>query len=369
MALSKLNNDSFDDTAVHGRRNLVINGAMQVAQRGTSSTNSGSYTVDRFQSTYSSVDESPTQAQVDVASGTTPYSLGFRKAYRVTNGNQTSGAGAGDILNYRYIFEAQDIANSGWDYTSSSSYVTLSFWAKSSVAQTFYGHMKTFDGTVYNYPFSLGALSADTWTKVTKTIPGNSGLQIDNDNGQGLEFRILMFLGTDRTASVTENAWAVYDNTQRTPDNTSTWYTTNDATFEITGVQLEVGDKATPFEHRSFGEELELCRRYYNQWSDGDKTYHSLGVGAMYNNTYLQGGFELGTEMRAVPTLVQENSSSAYGFSAHGAFPQFDTFSGLDASTTEKAVVLYRNGSISSTQGAGGMIFAVSSTLALDAEL
>ena len=292
---------SADAGGITGR-NLVINGAMQVAQRGTSSTNSGLYTVDRFQSTYSSVDEAPTQAQVDVASGTTPYSLGFRKAYRITNGNQTSGAGTGDILSYRYIFEAQDIANSGWDYTSSSSYVTLSFWAKSSVAQTFYGHMKTFDGTVYNYPFSLGGLSADTWTKVTKTIPGNSGLQIDNDNGQGLEFRIYMFLGTDRTASVTENAWAAYDNTQRTPDNTSTWYTTNDATFEITGVQLEVGEKATPFEHRSFADELHRCQRY---GFGNTAPVHTVIRRNANDYAYMQ--ITAPTPLRAAPSIVVNN--------------------------------------------------------------
>ena len=305
-----------------GRRNLIINGAMQVAQRGTSSTNSGLYTVDRFQSTYSGVDESPTQAQVDVASGTTPYSLGFRKAYRVTNGNQTSGAGTGDIINYRYIFEAQDIANSGWNYTSSSSYITLSFWVKSSVAQTFYGHMKTFDGTVYNYPFSLGALSANTWTKVTKTIPGNSGLQINNDNGQGLEFRIVLFYGTDRTASVTENAWVSYDNTQRTPDNTSTWYTTNDATFEITGVQLELGENASDFEHRSFGEELGLCQRYYEKSYNHETAPASnsnsgliAGSGAATNTTtgelYTSHGFAV--SKRTAPTMAIYDSAGNSG--------------------------------------------------------
>ena len=77
-------------------RNLIINGAMQVAQRGTSSTDSGYGSVDRFRSLYSGTDEAPTHAQADVASGTTPYTLGFRKSYKFTNGNQTSGADAGD---------------------------------------------------------------------------------------------------------------------------------------------------------------------------------------------------------------------------------------------------------------------------------
>ena len=95
-------------------QNLIINGAMQVAQRGTSSTTNGYGSVDRFPIYNQSTDEAPTHAQVDVASGTTPYTLGFRKAYKVTNGNQTSGAGAGDYIGIYYYMEGQDLSSSGW---------------------------------------------------------------------------------------------------------------------------------------------------------------------------------------------------------------------------------------------------------------
>ena len=123
-------------------RRLTINGDMRIAQRGTSSTGTGYQTVDRFQTGTSGVDETPTQAQADVAAGTTPYTLGFRKSFKVTNGNQTSGAGASDVVDIKHVFEAQDIANSGWNYLSSSSFITLSLWVKSSVAQNFFGHVK-----------------------------------------------------------------------------------------------------------------------------------------------------------------------------------------------------------------------------------
>ena len=237
---------------------------MNVAERGTSSTTSGYGSVDRFAVYHANTDEAPTQAQVDVASGTTPYTLGFRKALQITNGNQTSGAGASDHIMIQTKQEAQDIAQSGWNYTSASSYVTLSFWVKSSVAQNFYGYFRTKDGTEQRYAFETGSLSADTWTKITKTIPGNSNLQFDNDANQGTEILISPFMGTDYTASgVSLNTWGAYASGTRTPDYTSTWYTTNDATFEITGVQLEVGPVATPFEHRSFQDELLRCQRYY----------------------------------------------------------------------------------------------------------
>ena len=133
-------------------RNIAINGAMNVAQRGTSG-NVGVFIVDRFPLFGTGHDEAPTQAQVDVASGTTPYTLGFRKALKITNGNQTSGAGAGDRLFTQTKLEARDIANSGWNYKSSSSFITLSFWVKSSVAQNFFGDIRTFDGTAQGYAF------------------------------------------------------------------------------------------------------------------------------------------------------------------------------------------------------------------------
>ena len=243
---------------------------MQVAQRGTSSTAADYATVDRFRPFHNGTDEAPTQAQADVAAGTTPYTLGFRKALKITNGNQTSGAGTADVIEFATRLEAQDLATSGWNYTSTSSFITLSFWVKSSVAQNFYGQLVTTDGTSQNYPFETGSLSADTWTKITKTIPGNSNLTFDNNAEKGIDIKWILFRGTDTTGSVSLNAWAANDNSVRMPDNTSTWYTTNDATFEITGVQLEVSSVATDFEHLSFADDLRKCQRYYYLHAEGD---------------------------------------------------------------------------------------------------
>ena len=294
-------------------RNLIINGAMQVAQRGTTATSDGYKTVDRFQILYTNTDEAPTQSQVDVAAGTTPYTLGFRKAYRITNGNQTGGLGAADVIRADTKLEAQDFANSGWNYKSASSYITLSYWVKSSVAQEFFGYFYTSDSPSYRYGWSLGSLSADTWTKITKTIPGNSNLVFDNNNDIGCWLNLFGIWGTDGTASdAPMNTWAAWDTAKRTPDQASTWYTTNDATFDITGVQLEVGDVATVFEHRSYSDELQRCKRYYNAFGiPGTGT----GTGAGY--MLLSGGYAkfggatslafnrvfYDVEMRATPTI------------------------------------------------------------------
>ena len=292
-------------------RNIFINGAMMVAQRGVTSTTSNTYsTVDRVQIRTSGVNEEPTQAQVDVASGTTPFTLGFRKALRLTNGNQTSGAGTSDYIWWDYRLESQDMANSGWNYTSSSSFITFSFWIKSSVAQTFKGYFRAIDGTSQQYPFETGSLTADTWTKVTKTIPGNSNISFDNDSALGFQINIFAFYGTDVTDnSVTENAWSAYASSARMKDNTSTWYTTNDATLEMTGFQLEVGDTATSFEHRSFGEELERCKRYYQTLPSGLISVR-MAQDTTYSNAGMQSTFILPTPMRANPGLSNWNDGS-----------------------------------------------------------
>ena len=305
-----------------GNKNLIINGAMQVAQRGTSSTSDGYGTVDRFQVSYGGADEAPTQAQVDVTSGTTPYTLGFRKALKITNGNQTGGAGTGDRLRYIYKVEAQDIANSGWNYISSSSFITLSFWVKSSVSQNFYGRLQTEDGTARNFPYETGTLTADTWTKITKTIPGNTSptLHFDNDNGTGLIIEpVIAWYGTDYTGSMSLNTWATYSD--RTPDFGAAmddWYTTDNATLEITGVQLEVGSVATDFEHRSFGQELALCQRYFTKTYNqdvyaGTATYDGAFVQRGPGTTGTTGRFSLPFPvlMRATPSLSFYGTTAA----------------------------------------------------------
>ena len=280
---------------------------MTVAQRGVTSTSQDYQTVDRMKSVQTSIDEVATQSQSDVASGTTPYTLGFRKAYKLQNGNQTSGANSDDVIRMQSRLESQDIANSGWNYKSSSSYITLSFWCKSSVAQNFYIQLVAYDGSTYSYTFETGALTADTWTKVTHSIPGNSNLQFDNDANLGLDMYWIQYYGTDNTSSSHSlNSWAAYASGSKSPDMTTTWYTTNDATWELTGVQLEVGDTATTFEHRSFSDELSRCQRYYQQYVNPCCT----GVIPNNGSKAYSVGLQFQKRMRAVPTLSITNAGT-----------------------------------------------------------
>ena len=316
--------------------NLVINGAMEVAQRGASSTTNGYGSVDRFTTLCSGTDEAPTQAQVDVASGTTPYTLGFRKALKITNGNQTSGAGAADYLAIYHRIEGQDISSSGWNTTDSNSKLTLSYWVKSSVAQTFYGRFRAFASSEYEYAYSF-ALSANTWTKVTKTIPGNSNFSsLVNTNAQGFFHVWQCFFGTDYTNNKTLDEWAVKDNANKSPDMTSTWYTTNDATFEITGVQLQAGE-ATDFEHEPYSATLAKCQRYLSILLRDD-VQDDQNIGSVYSATRTFIKVYHKVTMRAVPTISLVGAIDAQIYNAAAAitatainasYPKLDS-TGLD---------------------------------------
>lgn len=295
---------------------LIINGSMEVAQRGTTSTLDEYQTVDRFRTSNGGLDEAVTQEHHTLTSSDTGvWELGFRHSYKQTNGNQTS-VGTSDRVTIQYRIEGQDIATSGWDYTSASSDVTLSFWCKSSVAQNFYVTLQSYGGTQQHYAMETGSLTANTWTKITKTISGSSAVAFDNDNTLGALLEIAMFRGTNTTGTRALNVWSTYDTNVRVPDMDSTWYTTNDATFEITGVKLEVGSEATDFQHTPYGDELAKCHRYYQQYGGGG-AYHIFFVAGTYNGNTGSGYFELSERMRAIPT-----SSTTGTFQAGNGYSQ-----------------------------------------------
>ena len=255
-----LNGLAYPTAGPLSNRNLIINGAMQVAQRGTTSTLSNYGSVDRMRVSYTG--GTVTQTQEDSTSSDTPFNSGFRKFFRLTNtaviANTTNN-------NRRFLLrlEDQDIATSGWDYTNSNSNITLSMWVRSSVAQTFHWFFQTINGTGQRYTWDV-TLAANTWTKISKTFPGNSNITFNNDNSLGAVLDCGMFYGTDFTdPGVVNDQWAAYASGTRTQDFDDSWGTTVNATFDVTGIQLEVGTVATPFEHRSYGDELARCQRYY----------------------------------------------------------------------------------------------------------
>ena len=362
MALSQVGLERLNTATtkkIGKNKNLIINGAMQVAQRGTSSTTSGYGSVDRFHIQYNA--GTRTHSQTAITSGS-PYENGFRNVLRITNTTVGGGAGSSGITNAFQYLEAQDVAKSGWNYTSSSSFVTLSFWVRSSVAQEFYGYLRTFDGTEQAYCFSTGTLSENTWTKITKKIPGNSNITINNDNGAGLQVNISPFWGGDFTTSgKTTDSWAAFSGANRTPDYATTWASTASATFDITGVQLEVGSVATDFEHRSFAQELALCQRYYF----GDAGNGLFGVGRT-NNASTMFSIQFPTEMRSNPSMSLTTTTVTI---AEPGQANFDITSATiaEAHGGTKSKAFYLNGTMSVSNGDN--LFLTTNYLKFNSEL
>jgi hypothetical protein len=272
-------------------RNLIINGAMNVAQRGTSGTANGFNCIDRFGRDVNAGTGTFTDSQQTLSSGS-PYDEGFRNFYRTASGSAST-AGTSSYLQVRYKAEAQDIANSGWQYTSSSSYITLSFWVRASVAQTYGFGIQTHDGTNYAYNKNF-ALTADTWTKIEQKIPGNSNLQFDNDANNGLTIKFWPHLGSSYNGA-TDDTWNTQASNNLGSSIGTSWWTASSATFDLTGVQLEVGSKATPFEHESYGQTLAKCQRYYETMG-----ITMAGIGVSSGVNYASANF---VTKRAIPTV------------------------------------------------------------------
>ena len=349
-------------------KNLIINGAYTVNQRGVTGHGSSGYrTVDRWTMSAGGLNAAMHQYQVDITAGDLPYTKGFRKMYRLTNDGQN--ADTNDYIQVVQHIEAQNIATSGWNYVSSSSDITLSFYVRASVSQTYHGYLQTHDGTSKTNSFSF-ALTANQWTKVTKTFPGDSGITINNDNEVGLTLHFTPFMGTNYTASsVTDGAWQTYASGARTTDQTSTWMTTAYSTFELTGVQLEVGSVATDFEHRSYAQELALCQRYYQAVVDGG-TYRMISFGSIYAASEVHGEIKHFVPMRANSTLISPTGSNTLALQRAGGFVSWNnglTRNGGDVYHT----YFTRDGVTMGTAGDIGRIltWTAGGNVALDAEL
>ena len=347
-------------------RNLIINGDMSIAQRGTSSTSSGYATVDRMNIAR---DSTITQSQESLSSSDSPYSLGFRKYLRVTNG--TTSSGTGTYVGITQRIEAQNIATSGWNYTSTSSSITISFWARSSLAGTYYCTPRTEDGTSYHYAFPI-VLTANTWTKITKTITGNSNLTINNDNGNGFSLRIWPHLGSDfTTSSHTANQWNAYSASDHSPDYSQNWRNTASATFDITGLQLEVGTSASDFEFLPYDVNLMRCYRYCVNIIKGNQedgaANEPIAIGRINNADEFNGVYYLPTEMRANPSITVNNISGNFYVGAAGNGGLISTLSGGES--LRKTVEINKSSmGLSLSAGDGAVILTANSNSILRAE-
>jgi len=238
-------------------RNRIINGAMVVNQRATTLTDYG-YATDRWS-------YNPTSASKASVAQSSTAPAGFVNSLLTTSTAATT-VGTNDIYIVEQKIEGYNIADLGWG-TANAKTVTLSFWAYSSLTGTFGGALAN-AGPDRSYPFNYTVNAANTWEYKTITVAGDTSGTWNSTNGAGI--RVIFSVGSGATRSGTANAWTGTSNIVQ-PTGSLSLLATNGATLYLTGVQLEAGTTASPFEYRQYGTELLLCQRYY------EKTY-SQGV-------------------------------------------------------------------------------------------
>ena len=245
-------------------KNLIINGGMTVAQRSSSAvavsdnSNEGYQTVDRFRFDFgNNADGAANISQdTDVPSG-----YGFTNSYKVDVTTADTSIASTHMISIGHRVEAQDIASCGWTHTSSSSYMTLSFWAKSVKAGTYCVSINASDSSSTRIFVKEYTLVANTWKKVEITFSGESGVTVNNDNGIGLNIQWTLVAGSDRN-NATNNTWNSSDTSIGT-SNQVNFFDDVANNFFLTGVMLEVGEKASPhFEHEPYERTLSKCHRY-----------------------------------------------------------------------------------------------------------
>jgi len=297
------------NSQIGGRRNIIINGAMQVAQRGdvTGITGESYGGPDRFELTASNIGTF-TVSQ----SSTAP--TGFKNSYKVDCTTADASLGSEDLLRVAYRIEGQDLQQLAYG-TSSANTITLSFYVRSNKTGTYNIQFQQADNSSKQAVVSYTISSANTWEFKTITVQGDTSGVINDDNGEGLTLFWVLGAGSLFTSGSERSTYTAFSNGDVAPTQTVNLADNTANEWMITGVQMEVGEQATPFEHASsFGEQLSLCQRYYYQSAeditgqlDGGSWHgHSINTTECFGSGNCFSGY-----MRATPTVVILDSSGA----------------------------------------------------------
>ena len=306
MTLIKVKSRGTDN--VTGRKNILYNGAMQIHQRGNTTTASGSskYFVDRF-NVFSNGSEAVANLQqsTDVPSGN-----GFAKSLLIDVTTAESSVAASEIAVLRQIMEGYDLQQLQYG-ASSARPVTLSFWVKSPKAGTHICELWHFTSPVRTQSQSYTVSSANTWEKHSVTFSGDTATALDNDNNYTIAVQWGLFAGTNYTSGTLATSWQNSGDTNRYVGQQNLFDNTSN-NFYLTGVQLEVGNSASDFEHRSFGEELQLCKRYYYKLG-GDTAYQTVNTVVNFTGGTMLGHYQHPVQMRAAATITKTGNWSTLG--------------------------------------------------------
>jgi len=332
-------------------RNRIINGDMRIDQRnGGASGTAGAYTVDRWLFNASLATKGTWQQN---AGSVTP-PVGFSNYLGFTS-NSSYSVTSGDYFTFVQFIEGLNLQDLAWG-TVSAKTITISFWVRSSLTGTFGG---VINNGAFNrsYPFTYVINSANTWEQKSITIPGDTTGTWLTTNGIGISLQLSM--GSGATYAGTPSTWA--STVYASATGCQSVVGTNGATFYITGVQLEVGSVATPFERRQYSTELMLCQRYLPAfpYASGVNPYIAAGmVTSLSSSTTAWFTVALPVTTRVPPTGVTVSAAShfaaflpstattnATGFTFGGATTTSANFniSGLSGTTAGYSTLLYMN--------------------------
>jgi hypothetical protein len=324
------------DTGALSNRNLIINGAMQVAQRGTSGSTptTDNYLLDRFSlSRFGGYPDNATQTQESDAP------TGHYKSFKMVRNSGHTLTGTNASAFFQRV-EGQNIAHLNWG-TSSAQPIVVSFWVKSNKTGDF-PFIVADSGNAYDIGKLYNIASANTWEYKTIQIEAPTSGTFNTNNTVGLTM-YWGFGAIDASRTAQGTTWGVSNSSSSksmvTGASTSL-ATDNGATWQITGVQLEVGDTATEFEHRSYGDELARCQRYYYKLQS-EAAYSFFVTGYAYQSTDANFPITFPQKLRAAPTFTSSGnwricSGSCFnsptlsqGRSASNSFSIVATTSGL----------------------------------------
>jgi hypothetical protein len=342
-------------------RNVVINGAMQVAQRGTSEasiTGNGYYTADRWQTALNTLGTWTQSVEADAPTGS-----GFRNSLKMLCTTADASPAASDIAIMNTRFEGQNLQQF-LKGTASAKQFAVSFWVKSNVTGTYIAELLDLDNS-RQVSASYTVAVSGTWEKKTIVFPADTTGAFDNDNAGSLYMQFYLASGSDRTSGTLNTTWASTVTANRAVGQTNLAAATSNY-WQVTGVQLEAGAVATPFEFEQISETLAKCFRYFQRIINGaDQTNEIVaniqGVGA----TAAYGFKGLLSPMRATPTI---SSTAANTYLAKDTVGNNVTPTSISFTVSSPRGFLLNIGAASGlTAGASVTILANSATATLDA--
>ncbi len=317
MAVSRINEAGLNVNQ-YGNRNVIYNGAMKVAQRGTSSTGLGAaagyFTVDRWRVIGANTAGRFTMSQT--ADGPS----GFANSLKLDCTTADTSIASDELLTIRQTIEGQDVQSLAKG-TSDAKEITFSFYVKANAAFTF--GVEVYDGDNNRQITKLFTTSTG-WVRHEITFPADTTGALDDDNAGSLIIQFWLHAGSNYTSgTLNSTSWANVTTANRA-GGIGSFYSSTSNEFLVTGVQLEVGDTATDFEHRTFGDELLRCQRYFNRIGKDDGSNTHLLVGGVEASSTLIMSRACPVSMRAAPTSTI--GSGVRGFTTAGGVSTISSF-------------------------------------------